>query len=102
METVSLLTPEQKSDILSNDVDALIALAQNRRADYSDILANLATLCLLYCGDADIRHDAVKRCAEELPGGSFVSLSGYDHRDVIFRRSDKLLAHIYAFLTGVS
>lgn len=93
------LTDEQRSDLQANDVEALLALTHDGRADYRDILPNLSVPCLLYCGDADVRHDGAKKCARELPDATFVSLPGYDHIEVLFHASGEILPHISRFLS---
>jgi pimeloyl-ACP methyl ester carboxylesterase len=96
--TAATLSDEEKTDLLANDVEAIIALAQNGRSDFSDILPSMSMPCLLYCGDADDRHAGAQACVKEMPNATFVSLPGRDHLGVIYRGSDEILSHITKFL----
>jgi len=95
------LSYEEKTDLLANDVEAIIALAQNGRSDFRDVLPTMSMPCLLYCGDADERHAGAQACVKEMPNATFVSLPGYDHLAVIYRGSDEILSHITKFLAEV-
>lgn len=96
------LTEKQRTGLLSNDVDALVALTHNPRADYSKLLTDIHVPCLLYAGDADIRYSGIEKCAEALPDATLISLSGYDHLDVFLNGSGEILPHIMSFLSGIS
>lgn len=100
-ETAALLTEELKSDLQATDVQALMALAQNGRADYRDILPRMSVPCLVYCGDADERHEGARACVQEMPDATFVSLPGHDHLGVLFHGSNKIIPHISAFLERI-
>lgn len=98
-EATGPMTEEQKDELLSNDVEALVALTHNARADYSDLIPNISVPCLLYCGDDDVRYDGAKKCAEALPNAAFVSLAGYDHLAVSFLGTADIVPHISEFLS---
>lgn len=101
LEAAGALSNEQKADLLANDVEAIIALAQNGRSDFRDILPHMSMPCLVYCGDADVRHDGAKMCVQEMPNATFVSLPDYDHLAVDFHGKDEILPHITKFLATV-
>src|SRR5450830_1498764 len=73
------ISAEVKMMIRANDLQALAAAAQQARASMEELLPLIAMPCLMFCGDADARHTAVKRCTELLPRASFVSLPGVTH-----------------------
>jgi pimeloyl-ACP methyl ester carboxylesterase len=73
------ISPEVKMMIRANDLQALAAAAQQPRASMEELLPLIDLPCLMFCGDADARHAAVKRCTESLPRASFVSLPGVTH-----------------------
>lgn len=73
------ISPEVKMMIRANDLRALAAAAQQPRASMEELLPLLDMPCLMFCGDVDARHAAVKRCTELLPRASFVSLPGVTH-----------------------
>ncbi|WDZ94708.1 alpha/beta hydrolase [Herbaspirillum sp. WKF16] len=74
------IPPQVQMQIRANDLAALAAAAQQPRPSQEDLLARMDDLpCLLFCGDADARHDAVRRTAALLPRGEFVSLPGVTH-----------------------
>ena len=101
-ETTAPLTEEQKSDVRATDIQAIMALAQNGRADYRDILPQMSMPCLVYCADIDERHNGARACVQEMPDATFVSLSGYDHLGVILLGSNQLIPYISAFLSQCS
>ena len=78
-----------------NDAAALYALIQDR-PDMSDILPSMTMPCLLYAGDADNQYDLIRRCVEELPNASFVSLTDLTHTGVM-SRSDLVVPYIHEF-----
>lgn len=92
------LPDEEKTDLLANDVEAIIALAQNGRSDFRDILPTMSMPCLLYCGDADERHEGAQACVKEMPNATYVSLPGHDHLAVSYLGSDEIISHITKFL----
>ena len=91
------LSDDVKTAVLNNDLWALSAAARRKRPSMEHILPALDIPCLLYCGDADLRHAAVQRCAAALPAGRFVSLTGLNHFAGMMR-SDMVLPHVLAFL----
>ncbi|MCA1325422.1 alpha/beta fold hydrolase [Herbaspirillum sp. alder98] len=73
------ISPQVKMLIRGNDLVALAVAAQQPRPSQEDLLAHMDLPCLMFCGDADARHDAVRRTAALLPRGQFVSLPGVTH-----------------------
>ena len=100
-EETGPLTDEQNESLLANDVEALVALTDNDRADYSDLIPNISVPCLLYCGDEDVRYEGAKKCAEALPISDFVSLVGYDHLAASFHGTPVIVPHISEFLSRI-
>jgi pimeloyl-ACP methyl ester carboxylesterase len=93
----SPLTPAVKEQLLSNDVQALLASVAYDRPDISSILATMTMPCLLYAGETDPLHPLVERCASELPNGRFFSLPGLNHIQGAVR-SDLVLPQVVEFL----
>jgi len=73
------ISAEVKMMIRANDLQALAAAAQQQRASMEELLPLIDMPALMFCGDADARHAAVKRCTALLPRASFVSLPGVTH-----------------------
>jgi pimeloyl-ACP methyl ester carboxylesterase len=95
------LSAEVKALVLGNDLHALSAAARQTRPSMASILPAIDTPCLLFCGDADARHAAVRRCAEMLRNGCFVSLPGLSHFAGLMR-SDLVLPQVLPFLDAQS
>jgi pimeloyl-ACP methyl ester carboxylesterase len=95
----SYLTPEVRSGLLANDLNALLALTQDR-ASLADALPKMSMPCLLYVGEADPRFAQVKECVSVLPNVRFVSLPGCDHMAGL-ARSDLVLPPVISFLDGL-
>jgi pimeloyl-ACP methyl ester carboxylesterase len=92
----SYLTPEIRAGILANDLNAVLALTQDR-ASLADVLPKMSMPCLLFAGEADPRFAQVKECVKALPNARFFSLPGCDHVAGL-ARSDLVLPHVIAFL----
>ena len=82
-----------------NDSVALIAALQDR-SDISHILPSTHMPCLLFGGDADQEISAIRRCAGELPKGTFLSLPGLNHLQV-YQRGGLATPHVLRFLASV-
>jgi len=98
------LTTDEKNEMLSNDYEALIAVATSLR-NLSPLtnheLSFISAPCLLYCGEyQEPRHEGAKESVNHIPQAQFVSLP-LDHVQG-FTRSDLVLPHIKEFLTRVS
>jgi pimeloyl-ACP methyl ester carboxylesterase len=101
LEPDAQFTDDQRSEMLANDVEAIIAMVQNGRSDFRDMLPVMPMPCLLYCGDADVRLEGAKACVQEMPDATLVHLPGYDHLGAIFRGCEDVLPHITRFLANV-
>ena len=97
------LTPEERNEFLSADIEAQIALSASAPEwTFNDRdLAGVSQPCLLYCGDRDPFHTGAKEGANHIPQARFVSLPGLEHGPVFFR-SDLVLPHVKEFLAEVS
>lgn len=73
------LSEQVKMMVRANDLQALAAAAHQPRPSNEDLLPHMSLPCLMFCGTADARHHAVQQCAQQLPQGHFVSLSGVTH-----------------------
>lgn len=94
--------PEQvRQRFLKNDVKALLAAYSNDRPDISEIVPALSLPCLLFAGEEDPLHPLVKRCADELPNASFVSLPGLNHIQMGIQIK-AVLPHLTQFLAKLS
>jgi len=94
------LTPALRARLGRNDLEALLALTQNRPS-MADILPTMKMPCLLFVGDADPRLGNVQKCAAELSHADFFSLPGLDHLGT-FVSSHLALPHVQAFLARVN
>jgi pimeloyl-ACP methyl ester carboxylesterase len=95
----SYLTPQMRTQLLANDLGALLALTQDR-ASLADVLPKMSMPCLLYVGEADPRFAQVQECVNVLPNATFFSLPGCDHL-AAFARSDLVLSRVSRFLGGL-
>ncbi len=92
-------SPDMLTRLRRNDSVALIAALQDR-PDISHILPSMHMPCLLFGGDADPEISAIRRCAGELPNGTFLSLPGLNHLQV-YQRGGLATAHVLKFLASV-
>ncbi len=90
------MTPAVLADLMANDLDALLALTQDRPS-LADVLPTMSMPCLLFSGTSDPRFPRVKECAQGLANATFVSLPACDHIAAL-ARSDLVLPHVTAFL----
>ena len=90
------LTPAGKQRLMSNDIEALMALAQDRTS-IADVLPTMTMPCLLYSGDADFRYSEIQSCAKHMPNVNFVTLPGCNHFEAM-AKSDMVMPHMVKFL----
>jgi pimeloyl-ACP methyl ester carboxylesterase len=90
------MTPAVRADLMANDLDALLALTQDRTS-LAGVLPEMAMPCLLFSGESDPRLPRVQECLQSLANGTFFSLPACDHV-AAFARSDLVLPHVSAFL----
>jgi pimeloyl-ACP methyl ester carboxylesterase len=93
------IAPELRPLVLTNDLRALAAAAQERPA-LDDVLPTMTMPCLLLVGEKDARYPAVQECARHLAHATLTSLPGLTHIES-FVRSDLVLPHITRFLASV-
>jgi pimeloyl-ACP methyl ester carboxylesterase len=87
---------ERKGRLLSVDLKALLALAQDR-AGLEDILPTMLMPCCLYAGETDPIYPEVEACSRHIRRVSFFSLPGLSHCEA-YARSELVLPHVTGFL----
>lgn len=100
IESNEEMPPAFKARVLKNDLQALLAAAQDR-TDISDVLPTISVPCLLYAGETDeavYRH--AKQCVPQLTNVTFFSLPGLSH-GTAYVRGDLILPYIIRFLRSV-
>lgn len=90
------LTPEFEAKVLTNDLQALAAAAQDRPS-LESVLPTMTMSCLLFAGKDDLAFPKVKKCAAQIPHATFVSLPNCNHAQA-FTRADLVLPHVREFL----
>ena len=95
----SYLTPAIHAQLVANDVQALLALTQDRAA-INEVLPNMTMPCLLFVGETDPRFPQVHQCTTHIPNATFFSLPACDHTAAL-ARSDLVLPHVRTFLAKV-
>ena len=93
------MTAGMRARQLTNDLDALRALTQDRVSN-ADVLPMMTMPCLLFVGEADPRFAQVKQCAAEMPNATFFSLPDSDHVGTAMR-IDVVVPQIKAFLERI-
>ena len=93
------LPADVKATVLANDIQALVALNKARRIwqGAEDVLPKITVPCLLYAGEADSHHAGTRDCVVHVPNATFVSLSGLNHLQALFRK-EMILPHVKRFL----
>jgi len=90
---------ERKERLLSADLKAYLALAQDRPG-LDDILATMLIPCFLYAGEVDPIYPEVKACSQLIPRVTFFSLPGLNHCDA-YTRSELVLPRVTGFLEAL-
>jgi len=90
------LPREMRLLLAGQDLRALAAAGKVMPA-MEAALPKITMPCLLFAGDQDGRHDAVKRCAASVPHARFVSLPGLNHMTGV-SRSAEVVPHLLDFL----
>ena len=92
--------PDRTWTLEKNDPAALEAAWRSAQVEgsVSQHLHEWRVPCLICAGDADEMHGDAKRAAAEIPGASFVSLTGHSHISAFYEADDLLLPHILEFL----
>ncbi len=99
-ETLGSLWTGLKTRLQTADLEALLALAQDR-PPLDDVLPTMTRPCLLYVGGADVIYANVKQCAAQIPNVTFISFPGLNHLEA-FSRSDLVLPDVLKFLNSVN
>jgi hypothetical protein len=76
---------ERKGRLLSADLEAYLALAQDRPG-LEDILPTMLMPCCLYAGETDPIYPEVKASSQHIPRVTFFSLPGLSHCEAYARR----------------
>jgi pimeloyl-ACP methyl ester carboxylesterase len=93
-------SPERRGRLLSADLEALLALAQDRPS-LEDIVPTMVMPCCLYAGEADPIYSKVKACSKHIPGATFFSLPGLSHCEA-YARSELVLPRVTGFLKAAN
>jgi hypothetical protein len=91
---------ERKGRLLLADLEAYLALAQDRPG-LEDILPTMLMPCCLYAGEIDPIYPEVEACSRQIPQATFFSLPGLNHCNA-YSRSDLVLPRIIGFLKALS
>ncbi|MCH8185389.1 MAG: alpha/beta fold hydrolase [Chloroflexi bacterium] len=94
------IEPKVKARLLSNDVEALIALTKDR-PNLEELLPTMTVPCLMYVGERDSLFSDVERAARQLPNGTFFSLPGLGHYEG-YAKSELVLPQVKKFLAEMS
>jgi|SRR6516162_4464888 pimeloyl-ACP methyl ester carboxylesterase len=90
---------ERKKRLLSADLEAYLALAQDRPG-LDDILPTMLMPCCLYAGEIDPLYPEVEACSRHIPQVTFFSLPGLSHCDA-YTRSELVLPRVTGFLEAL-
>ena len=91
---------ERKKRLLSADLKAYLALAQDRPG-LEDIFPTMLMPCCLYAGEIDPIYPDVEACSRHLPQVTFFSLPGLNHCDA-YTRSELVLPRVTEFLKALN
>jgi pimeloyl-ACP methyl ester carboxylesterase len=93
-------SPERRGRLLSADLEALLALAQDRPS-LEDIVPTMVMPCCLYAGEVDPIYSEVKACSKHISGATFFSLPGLSHCEA-YARSELVLPRVTGFLKAAN
>jgi hypothetical protein len=91
---------ERKERLLSADLKAYLALAQDRPG-LDDILPTMLMPCCLYAGDIDPIYPEVGACSRHIPQVTFFSLPGLNHCEA-YARSELVLPRVTGFFKALN
>ena len=94
------LWPGYKERLVTADLEAFLALAQDR-PNLAEVLPTMPMPCCLYAGEQDGAYPAAKECSHLIPNVTFFSLPGLTHPEA-FMRSELVLPHVTKFLATVA
>jgi len=94
------MTPERRARLAASDYEAFAALfsATHWQLSLEDVLPTMTMPCLIFAGEADTQFAGAKKCAESMPNGAFIPVSGLGHFGVMAQ----MLPHITEFLARVT
>jgi hypothetical protein len=92
-------SPERKGRLLSADLEALLALAQDRPS-LEGVIPTMLMPCFLYAGEIDPIYSRVEECRRQMPRVTFFSLPSLSHCEA-YTRSDLVLPRVARFLKAV-
>ena len=91
---------ERKERLLSADLEAYLALAQDRPG-LDDILPTMLMPCCLYAGEIDPIYPEVEACSRYIPRVTFFSLPGLSHCEA-YARSELVLPRVTGFFKALN
>ena len=91
---------ERKGRLLLADLEAYLALAQDRLG-LEGILPTMLMPCCLYVGEIDPIYPEVEACSRHIPQVTFFSLPGLSHCDA-YARSELVLPRVTGFLKALN
>jgi pimeloyl-ACP methyl ester carboxylesterase len=91
---------ERKARLLSADLEAYLALTQDRPG-LEDILPTMLMPCCLYAGEIDPIYPEVAACSQYIPAVTFFSLPGLSHCEA-YVRSELVLPRVTGFFNGLT
>ena len=91
---------ERKKRLLSADLEAYLALSQDRPG-IEDILPTMLMPCCLYAGETDPIYPEVEACSRQIPWVTFFSLPRLSHCEA-YARSELVLPRVSGFLKEVN
>jgi hypothetical protein len=86
---------KRKERLLSADLEAYLALAQDRPS-LDHILPTMLMPCCLYAGEIDPIYSEVAACSRHIPQVTFFSLPGLSHCEA-YARSELVLPRVTGF-----
>jgi len=97
--TGTKMPPERRARLMANDTEAIVALfsASHWLLSLEDALPNMTMPCLIFVGEADTLYPGAKKCVENMPNASFISMPGLAHFGVL-SQTNVLMPHITKFL----
>jgi pimeloyl-ACP methyl ester carboxylesterase len=90
---------ERKGRLLSADLQAYLALAQDRPG-LEDILPTMLMPCCIYVGETDPIYPGVKACSRHIPRVTFFSLPGLSYCEA-YARSEFVLPRVTGFFKAL-
>lgn len=96
------LPPASKDQMLTNDLQAILATTPHEWPGFADVLPRMTMPCLVYVGEEDAgAYSGLKQAVEHMPNTTFISLAGINHWEG-YVRSDLVLPHVKKFLETVN